>query len=172
MEFCRCCKKTMSKHKLNFHLKSKFHLKNEMKMGKSTEKVEQEDENDVNEERDEDENDVNEEQEQTQYNEVSTQTESYLDDFNNVYYQVQEDKPKEIKTNNTLILKEIKHKFRQKKDDDDYSVKSDELFSDKNKTPILGKSRREKLAKIRQYKILFKEELKSFRIKKRIQKKI
>ena len=158
MEFCEICNKAFKKENLRFHLKSQLHLKNAMK----TESVEQEnhDNESVNEVE-------NEEQEQTGYNEIATRTDEYLSDFNNISFKVQEEvKPKEVKPNNALILKEIKHKFRQKKNDDDYSVKSDDLFSDRNKTPILGKSRREKLAKIRQYKLLFKEELKTFRIKK------
>ena len=119
MEVCEICNRSINKHKMNCHLKSKMQLKNEMKMKKSTENVEHENQDEV-ETRDE-EIDEDEEEEETKCNEVST--DEYLSDFNNIYYQIQEDKPKEIKTNNALILKEIKHKFRKKKDDDDYSVK-------------------------------------------------
>eukprot|EP00952_Eustigmatos_sp_NYUAD-ZCMA_P008995 37229-Eustigmatos_ZCMA.PRE.1 len=38
-----------------------------------------------------------------------------------------------------------------------------ELFSNKEATPILGKSRRELLTRIQQYKALFPDELKSFK---------
>ena len=40
MEVCEICNRSINKHKMNFHLKSKIHLKNEMKMKKSTENVE------------------------------------------------------------------------------------------------------------------------------------
>ena len=118
MEFCQCCNKTMSKPKLNYHLKSKTHLKNELKMKKLTENVENEDveTHEDNEEIDEDEN---ENEEETKYNEVYTQTDEYLSDFNNINYQIkQEVKPKEVKQN-ALILHDIikESKKRQKKDD-------------------------------------------------------
>ena len=73
-------------------------------------------------------------EEQTQYN-VSTQTDGYLDDFNNLTYPFQEeDKSKEVKQNNALILKNIiQHKPKRQKDLDDYSVKSDDFFSDRSK---------------------------------------
>ena len=84
MEFCEICQKQMKKGKLNFHLKSKFHLKNEMKMKKSTENVEHENQDEV-ETRDE-EIDEDEDEEETKCNEVSTQTDEYLSDFNNIQY--------------------------------------------------------------------------------------
>ena len=64
-----------------------------------------------------------------------------------------------------VILNEVIKKHK-KFDDDEMSVKSDDLFSNKNKTPLLGKTKRELTARIRQYKLLFKEELKTFRVKK------
>ena len=137
-----------------------------MKIQKKTENVEHEDVETRDEEIDEDEN---EEQEQTQYHEISTQTDEYLSDFNNISFKIQEEKPKEVVKSNALILHDIikESKKRQKKDDDIFSVKSDELFSDRNKTPILGKNKRVLIAKIKQYKFLFPEQLKSFRVKKR-----
>ena len=161
MNFCTFCNKQINKHRYNFHLKSKFHLKNEMKMKKSTENVEHENQEEVETHEDNKEIDEVENEEETKYNEVSTQTmeSDYLSDFNNINYQIQEEKQKEVVKSNALILKDVKHKFRQKKNDDDYSVKSDELFSDRNKTPILGKNKRELIAKIKQYKFLFPEQL-------------
>ncbi len=165
MEFCECCNKTINKHKLNYHLKSKFHLKNEMKMKKLTENVENED---VETHEDNEEIDEVENEEETKYNEVYTQTDEYLSDFNNINYQIQQDNPKEIKQEKSLILKNIiQHKQKRQRDLDEISIKSDELFSDKSKTPILGKNIRELIAKIKQYKLLFPEQLKSFRVKKK-----
>lgn len=53
--------------------------------------------------------------------------------------------------------------YLKRRDND--SVKSDEIFSSKS-TKIVGKEYREKLAKVKQYKAIFKSELKSFKIKK------
>lgn len=168
METCEICNKTMSKPKLNYHLKSKTHLKNELKMKKLTENVEHEDveTHEDNEEIDEDEN---ENEEETKYNEVYTQTDEYLSDFNNISFKVQEqEKPKEIKQEKSLILKNIiQHKQKRQRDLDEISIKSDDFFSDRSKTPILGKTKRELIAKIKQYKLLFPEQLKSFRVKKK-----
>ena len=140
---------------MRFHIKSKMHLDRIAKKENThTESVEQE----TTEENETEDNESNQFFNQTPRNAPTNKNEEYLHDFNNVNFQIQEEKPKEVKQNNSLILKDIKHKFRHKKDDDDYSVKSDDLFSNKYHTEILGKSR--------QYKLLFKEELKSFRIKK------
>jgi hypothetical protein len=57
-------------------------------------------------------------------------------------------------------MKRVKSKVK-----DDVSVASNDLFS-KVPTEILGKDRRVLLAKIRQYKSLFPDDLKAFKIKK------
>jgi len=61
---------------------------------------------------------------------------------------------------NEKIMKKIKSKIK-----DDVSVVSNDLFSGKP-TEILGKDKRSLLAKIRNYKALFPDELKTFKIKK------
>ena len=91
----------------------------------------------------------------------------YLGDFNNTFKfdemeNIVKNDKKPIKN---VILNEVIKKHK-KYDDDEMSVKSDDLFSNKNKTPLLGKTKRELTARIRQYKLLFKEELKTFRVKK------
>ena len=50
---------------------------------------------------------------------------------------------------------------------DDISIASNEIFSNKNPTEILGKDRRILLAKIQQYRILFPTELGKFKLKKK-----
>jgi hypothetical protein len=62
---------------------------------------------------------------------------------------------------NQKLMKKAKAKVNK----DDVSVASNDLFS-KVPTEILGKDRRVLLAKIRQYKSLFPDDLKSFKIKK------
>ena len=165
METCEICNKQMKKGNMRFHLKSKSHLDRIAKTENTHIESVEEDTQDV-ETRDE--VDENEEQEQTGYNEIATQTDEYLSDFNNINYQIQQDNPKEIKQEKSLILKNIiQHKQKRQRDLDEISIKSDELFSDKSKTPILGKNKRELIAKIKQYKLLFPEQLKSFRVKKK-----
>jgi hypothetical protein len=56
--------------------------------------------------------------------------------------------------------------FIKRRDNENSSVKSDELFSDKHQTKIVGREVRELLARVRQYKSIFKKELKTFKIKK------
>lgn len=63
---------------------------------------------------------------------------------------------------NQKLLNKIKKKAIN---DDDVSVLSNDIFS-KKPTEILGKDRRVLLAKIRQYKSLFPDDLKTFKIKK------
>ena len=129
---------------MRFHIKSKMHLDRIAKKENThTESVEQE----TTEENETEDNESNQFFNQTPRNAPTNKNEEYLHDFNNVNFQIQEEKPKEVKQNNSLILKDIKHKFRHKKDDDDYSVKSDDLFSNKYHSEILGKSRREKFRK-------------------------
>ena len=70
-----------------------------------------------------------------------------------------------------VVFNDIITKRNKKCDDDEMSIKSDDLFSNKNKTPILGKAKRQLTARIRSYKLLFKEELKSFKVKKMLVKK-
>ena len=169
METCEICNKQMKKGNMRFHLKSKSHLDRIAKTENTHIESVEEDTQDV-ETRDE--VDENEEQEQTGNNEISTQTNEsdYLSDFNNINYQIQQEqeKPKEIKQEKSLILKNIiQHKQKRQRDLDEISIKSDDFFSNKNKTEILGKTKRELIAKIKQYKLLFPEQLKSFRVKKK-----
>ena len=53
-----------------------------------------------------------------------------------------------------------------KLDDDVQSIVSNDLFSNKHATEILGVGRRMLIAKIKQYKSLFPDELKGFKLKK------
>ena len=81
-----------------------------------------------------------ENEEQPKYNEISTQTDEYLSEFNNLTYSTQENNQKEIKQDTSLIMKSlIKHKPKRLKDIDEISIISDDLFSNKNRTEILGK---------------------------------
>ena len=104
----------------------------------------------------------------------------YLNDFTNDSFKPTpiEDTPKKPvpivsgrdKLQNLIQKKQAQHggfrlPMREPKPSvDTISIKSDDIFS-RNHTPILGKSYRENLARIRQYKQLFKNELKGFKVK-------
>ena len=147
MDFCETCNKSLKKGNMRFHLKSKAHLENENK-NNNVKEVNEFKENDNIEEMDDSE---------------------YLSDFNNSYNfaPIENIVKNDKKSVNNVILNDIittKKKF--KRDEDDFSSQSDDIFSNKNKTPLLGKNKRQLIAKVKQYKLLFKEELRSFRIKK------
>ena len=150
MHICTCGKEINKKY-LKKHLLSKFHLEN------SNENIQEEDiqEEIINNDNIED-------------NIMDEYENEYLSDFNNTY-QIQnmenivKNDKKPIKN---VVFNDIITKRNKKCDDDEMSIKSDELFSNKNKTPLLGKTKRQLTARIRSYKQLFKEELKSFRVKK------
>ena len=149
MQHCEICNKSVKKGNMRFHLKSKAHLENENK-NNNVQEVNEFKENDSIEEMDNDNND-------------------YLSDFNNTYNfaPIENIVKNDKKSVNNVILNDIittKKKF--KRDEDEFSSKSDDIFSNKNKTPLLGKNKRELIARVKQYKLLFKEELRSFRIKK------
>jgi hypothetical protein len=56
--------------------------------------------------------------------------------------------------------------FIKRRDKDTNSVKSDDIFSNKNATKVVGKEIRVLLARVKQYKMIFPKELKTFKIKK------
>ena len=96
----------------------------------------------------------------------------FLNDFDNTHYkeEIKLEKFKPEKINNDNIFADIIKKKSSKKlkqvikstyDDDNNS-----LYSDKP-TEILGRDKRQLLSKIRQYKNLFPDELKKFKIKKK-----
>ena len=151
MHICTCGKEINKKY-LKKHLLSKFHLEN------SNENKENIQEEDIQEEiinNDNIEDNIMDENE-------------YLSDFNNTY---NFDKLENIVKNDkkpikNVVFNDIITKRNKKGDDDEISIKSDDLFSNKNKTPLLGKTKRQLTARIRSYKQLFKEELKTFRVKK------
>ena len=160
MHICTCGKEINKKY-LKKHLLSKFHLEN------SNENI-QEEENDkpqsglsleiINNDNIED--NIMDENE-------------YLSDFTNTFQiQNMENIVKNDKKNiKNVVFNDIITKKNKKCDDDEMSIKSDDLFSNKNKTPLLGKTKRQLTARIRSYKLLFKEELKSFKVKKMLVKK-
>ena len=157
MDFCETCNKSMKKGNMRFHLKSKSHLqninKNDVQEMDDSENVE-----DISEFKNDDIVDMNDNNEN-----------EYLSDFNNTFKieSMENTFKKDKKQMNNTVFNDIVNKRKMKKiDEDNFSVKSDEIFSNKNKTPLLGKQKRELLARIKQYKLLFKEELKSFRVKK------
>ena len=152
MHICTCGKEINKKY-LKKHLLSKFHLEN------SNENKENIQEDDIQED------DI---QEEIINNDNIMDEHEYLSDFNNTF-QIQnmenivKNDKKPIKK---VVFNDIITKRNKKCDDDEMSIKSDDLFSNKNKTPLLGKTKRQLTARIRSYKLLFKEELKSFRVKK------
>ena len=156
MDYCNICGKSVKKGNMRFHLNSKKHLQN---INKNDDSVQKMDESESVENISEFKND----------DIVKMDENEYLSDFNNSFKieSVENILKKDKKQMNNTVFNDIVNKRKMKKiDDDNFSVKSDEIFSNKNKTPLLGKTKRELLARIKQYKLLFKEELKSFRVKK------
>ena len=160
MDYCNICGKSVKKGNMRFHLNSKKHLQN---INKNDDSVQEMDESENVENISEFKNDdIVVEMNDNNENE-------YLSDFNNTFKieSVENTFKKDKKQMNNTVFNDIVNKRKMKKiDDDNFSVKSDEIFSNKNKTPLLGKTKRELLARIKQYKLLFKEELQSFRVKK------
>ena len=148
MEICDICEKSVKKGNMRFHLKSKAHLKN---LNKNDESENVENINELKNDYIVDMNDDNENE--------------YLSDFNNTF-KIENAKNDKKSVNNVILNDIITTKKKFKRDEDEFSSKSDDIFSNKNKTPLLGKNKRELIARVKQYKLLFKEELRSFRIKK------
>ena len=160
MDYCNICGKSVKKGNMRFHLNSKKHLQNINKNDESVQEIE--DSENVENISDFKNDDIVVEMNDNNENE-------YLSDFNNTFKieNMENTFKKDKKLMNNTVFNDIVNKRKMKKiDDDDISVKSDEIFSNKHKTQLLGKTKRELLARIKQYKLLFKEELKSFRVKK------
>ena len=160
MHICTCGKEINKKY-LKKHLLSKFHLEN----GGDKEVIQEEN---IQEEERAKSYAIEDIQEEIINNDNIMDEHEYLSDFNNTY---NFDKLENIVKNDkkpikNVVFNDIITKRNKKCDDDEMSLKSDDLFSNKNKTPLLGKTKRELTARIRSYKLLFKEELKSFRVKK------
>ena len=111
MDFCETCNKSLKKGNMRFHLKSKAHLENENK-NNNVKEVNEFKENDNIEEMDDSE---------------------YLSDFNNSYNfaPIENIVKNDKKSVNNVILNDIittKKKF--KRDEDEFSSKSDDISSD------------------------------------------
>jgi len=92
--------------------------------------------------------------------------ENFLEDLNNINF-VEEVKPtkEEIKEEKELLKALTKPRNRkQQKVERDIIRDDDSLFSE-DATPLIGKDKRVIIAKLHQYKNLFKQELKKFKIK-------
>ena len=165
MDYCDICGKSVKKGNMRFHLNSKKHLQN---INKNDESVKEMDESENVE-------DISEFKNDDIVVEMNDNNENeYLSDFNNTFKieSIENTFKKDKKQMNNTVFNDIVNKRKMKNiDEDDISVKSDEIFSNKHKTQLLGKTKRELLARIKQYKLLFKEELKSFRVKKILMKK-
>jgi hypothetical protein len=178
---CLDCKLDLTTKNFAIHLKSKKHLANSSSKPSIPEnKVVKPADNDETDGEDDDDDlyDADDEGDEG----VGS---GYLDDFDVKLNKIERPQPQSILPKTPQIVSpsfqqsndKMRHLFQQRqtqlsapqqhsyKVNDNMSVKSDEIFSSKA-TPILGKSYRENLAKIRQYKQLFKTELKSFKIKK------
>ena len=96
----------------------------------------------------------------------------FLNDFDNTHYkeEIKLEKFKPEKINNDNIFADIIKKKSSKKlkqvIKSTYEDDNNSLYSDKP-TEILGRDKRQLLSKIRQYKNLFPDELKKFKIKKK-----
>jgi hypothetical protein len=90
---------------------------------------------------------------------------NFLDDLNNVNF-VEEVKPtkQEVNESKSFMAELLKPKKNKPQKIEKLTRDDDSLFGD-DATPILGKDKRVIIAKLHQYKNLFKEELKKFKIK-------
>jgi hypothetical protein len=89
-----------------------------------------------------------------------------FDDLNNNNFEYEETKEENTKENIELIAGLEKQRKRASKIPKSSVAEDDEnLFSEKG-TEIIGKDKRMLINKIRQYKLLFPEELKTFKVKK------
>ena len=90
---------------------------------------------------------------------------NFLDDLNNVNF-VEEVKPtkQEVNESKSFMAELLKPKKNKPQKIEKLTRDDDSLF-DEEATPILGKDKRVIIAKLHQYKNLFKEELKKFKIK-------
>jgi hypothetical protein len=181
---CPDCKLDLTTKNFHIHLKSKKHLANSSKQSIPENKVikpQPKDEETDGEYDDDDDDDIYDADDEAD-------TKGYLDEFDNISTEVEIPSQPSIKQPfkppvEISQREKLQRIFQQRQQPvaqysnpyarnnaggggDTASVKSDDLFSSKQATPILGKSYRENLAKIKQYKQLFKSELKSFKVKK------
>lgn len=87
---------------------------------------------------------------------------NFLNELNNENFTMPE---VEVKSDVPKVSKRIINKMKKHLDEDVQSVASNDIFSGKP-TEILGKDRRVLIAKIKQYKLLFPNELGEFKLKK------
>jgi hypothetical protein len=103
---------------------------------------------------------------------------NFLNDFNNEHFLFidpveQKEKEKIAKESEKIMNKMEKNKKKEEKEYSKYqnqpkknvTFENEELFSDKG-SELLGKTKRELISKLQQYKSLFPKELKGFRVKK------
>jgi len=98
--------------------------------------------------------------------EIEIMEDDFLDDLNNKNF-VEEVKPtKQEQNESKALMNELMKpkKSKHQKVEKEIVRDNDSLFGD-DATPILGKDKRVIIAKLHQYKNLFKEELKKFKIK-------
>ena len=177
---CETCKVDISSKFLNVHNSSKAHLK---KLGKVQAPLENKaitidyDADDENDEEDKETDEYLNDNDDERYLEGFLNTPSPTPQpqsqrqpkTQNIKVSKPESKP--VLTDSNSKLKSLFYKHITKKpqtsfqDIEKSSVASDEIFSSKH-TPILGKPYREALARIKQYKQLFKNELKGLKVKK------
>jgi len=179
--FCPDCKINLTTKNFNIHLKSKKHLANSSSGSVPDNKAIQPPADNYETDKEDEDDDMYDSDDENDEREHA----GYLDDFDNVSLKVETPTPVKPAFKPPVELSQrekLQRIFQQRHQPvaqyqnpfarnggggggDNVSVKSDELFSSKAK-PILGKTYRENLAKIKQYKQLFKSELKGFKIKK------
>jgi hypothetical protein len=173
---CPDCKLDLTTKNFAIHLKSKKHLANSSKASIPENKI-------IKPQPQDDETDAEDDDDNLYDADDEDDNGGYLDDFDNFSTQAEtsikppfqppDEKLQRIIQQRHQPVAQYHNPYRRSSvgggggggGGDNRSVKSDDIFSSKA-TPILGKSYRENLAKIRQYKQLFKSELKHFKVKK------
>ena len=165
---CECCSKDFGSKKSNYlkHLGSVKHLK----LVNSNNSILEEPKNnninfEIEEKQEETVEEVNEEEEPVEENNDGIERNDFLNELNFTNFQKEKDeklKEQELVKMEKELQKEMK---KQPKPKEQKIPNDDPLYSD-NPTEILGADRLVLIHKIKQYKLLFKDELKSFKIKK------